>query len=95
VFGNAESGTLLATAAADFINKVHGGKAEVLRLTFPDGGELGRERDKAVDETLAKAGARSHRGRAAEIHRHRLGTADHHVGAGGTSQREGRDRNQR
>jgi ribose transport system substrate-binding protein len=54
VFGNAESGTLLATAAAEFINKVHNGKAEVIRLTFPDGGELGRERDKAVDETLAK-----------------------------------------
>jgi ribose transport system permease protein len=54
VFGNTESGTLLATAAADFINKVHGGEAEVIRLTLPDGGELGRERDKAVDETLAK-----------------------------------------
>jgi ribose transport system permease protein len=54
VFGNTESGTLVATAAADFINKVHGGKAEVIRLTLPDGGELGRERDKAVDETLAK-----------------------------------------
>jgi ribose transport system permease protein len=54
VFGNTESGQLLATAAAEFINKVHGGEAEVIRLTLPDGGELGRERDKAVDETLAK-----------------------------------------
>jgi ribose transport system permease protein len=54
VFGNTQSGQLLATAAANFINKVHGGKAEIIRLTLPDGGELGRERDKAVDETLAK-----------------------------------------
>jgi len=54
VFGNTESGRLLATAAADFINKVHGGKAEIIRLTLPDGGELGRERDKAVDATLAE-----------------------------------------
>ena len=54
VFGNTESGTILATAAAEFINKVHGGKAEIIRLTLPDGGELGRERDKAVDATLAK-----------------------------------------
>ena len=54
IFGNAESGRLLATAAADFINKVHGGEAEVIRLTLPDGGELGRERDKAADETLAE-----------------------------------------
>ena len=54
VFGNAESGRLLATAAANFINKVHGGKAEIIRLTLPDGGELGRERDKAVDATLAQ-----------------------------------------
>ena len=54
VFGNTESGKLLATAAANFINKVHGGKAEVIRLTLPDGGELGRERDKAVDATIAE-----------------------------------------
>jgi ribose transport system substrate-binding protein len=54
VFGNTESGKLLATAAANFINKVHGGKAEVIRLTLPDGGELGRERDKAADATLAE-----------------------------------------
>jgi ABC-type sugar transport system substrate-binding protein len=54
LFGNTESGRLVATAAADFINKVHGGKAEILRLNFPEGGELGRERDKAVDDTLAQ-----------------------------------------
>ena len=54
LFGNTESGTLVATAAADFINKVHGGKCEILRLNFPEGGELARERDKAVDDTLAK-----------------------------------------
>jgi ABC-type sugar transport system substrate-binding protein len=54
VFGNTESGVLVATAAADFINKVHGGKCEILRFNNPEGGELSRERDKAVDETLAK-----------------------------------------
>jgi ABC-type sugar transport system substrate-binding protein len=54
VFGNTESGTLVATAAANFINKVHGGKCEILRFNNPEGGELSRERDKAVDETLAK-----------------------------------------
>ncbi len=54
LFGNTESGKLIATAAADFINKVHGGKAEILRFNNPEGGELSRERDKAVDETLAE-----------------------------------------
>ena len=54
LFGNTESGTLVATAAAEFINKVHGGKCEILRYNFPEGGELARERDAAVDATLAK-----------------------------------------
>ena len=35
LFGNTESGTLVATAAADFINKVHGGKCEILRFNVP------------------------------------------------------------
>ena len=35
VFGNTESGVLVATAAADFINKVHGGKCEILRFNNP------------------------------------------------------------
>ena len=55
VFGNTESGD----AGRDRCRRIHqqGARRQSARScasTFPEGGELARERDKAVDETLAK-----------------------------------------
>jgi ribose transport system substrate-binding protein len=52
---NKESGRQLGEEAAKFINEKLGGKANVLHLTFPDGGTLGRDRDQGVLEGLKKA----------------------------------------
>ncbi len=52
LFENRKGGELLASAAADFVNQVHGGRAKILQLTFPDGGQLGRDRDESITQTL-------------------------------------------
>jgi ABC-type sugar transport system substrate-binding protein len=52
LFENRKGGELLASAAADFVNEVHGGRAKILQLTFPDGGQLGRDRDESITQTL-------------------------------------------
>lgn len=51
-FQNREGGEQLASNAADFVNRVHGGRAKILQLTFPDGGQLGRDRDQTIAATL-------------------------------------------
>jgi ribose transport system permease protein len=52
LFENRKGGELLASAAADFVKQVHGGRAKILQLTFPDGGQLGRDRDESITQTL-------------------------------------------
>jgi ribose transport system substrate-binding protein len=51
---NSQSGELLGAAAAKFVNEKHGGKAKVLHLTFPDGGQLGKERDDGVRKAFKR-----------------------------------------
>ncbi|MBB4664454.1 sugar ABC transporter substrate-binding protein [Conexibacter arvalis] len=54
LLNNVRSGELLGEAAARFVNERLGGRGKVLHLTFPDGGQIGRERDKGVVDALKR-----------------------------------------
>lgn len=55
LLNNVESGSALGSTAADWVLRTQGGRAKVIQLTFPDGGQIGRERDQgAMDAFLEK-----------------------------------------
>jgi ABC-type sugar transport system substrate-binding protein len=53
-FQNELSGRLLATSCANWVKRVHRGKAKIIQLNAPDVGEIGRLRDKGIRDTLRR-----------------------------------------